>query len=109
MRTSQGTADYLPLTDLFNSMAERYKEQSKGGFTFREMFQAGLAGEASGQAVRLDVADYVGPVKEALVKGKGRGLVAARDISPGELLMAIKAEEIVGEAEVGPRRRQGGC
>jgi hypothetical protein len=45
--------------------------------------------------------DYIGPVKEALVEGKGRGLVAARDISPGELLMAIKAEEIVGEAEVG--------
>jgi hypothetical protein len=101
MRSSQDTADYLPIADLFNVMLERYREQSKGTFALKEMYQAGLAGEAKGEAVRLDVGDYIGPVKEALMEGKGRGLVVTRDVSPGELLMAIKAEDIVGQAEVG--------
>jgi hypothetical protein len=56
MRSSQGTADYLPVTDLFNAMLERYREQSKGAFALKAMFEAGVAGEAMGGAVRLDVA-----------------------------------------------------
>ena len=40
---------------------------------------------------RLDVADYKGPIKVADVPGKGKGLVATRDITQGTLLLVDKA------------------
>ena len=40
---------------------------------------------------RLDVADYKGPIEVADVPGKGKGLVATRDITPGTLLLVEKA------------------
>jgi hypothetical protein len=64
------------------------------------MFRVASAAEIRGEAVRYDVAEYVGPVKQGLVEGKGRGLVVTRDISPGELVMVVKAEDIVGHAQV---------
>ena len=40
---------------------------------------------------RLDVADYKGPIEVADVPGKGKGLVATRDIVAGTLLLVEKA------------------
>lgn len=40
---------------------------------------------------KLECADYVGPVKVVDISGKGRGLVATKDIKMGTLLMVSKA------------------
>ena len=45
-----------------------------------------------GQAA--DVGEFLGPVQVALVPGKGRGLVAARDVGLGELLFVNRAFEV---------------
>uniref|UniRef100_A0A915EFQ6 Uncharacterized protein n=1 Tax=Ditylenchus dipsaci TaxID=166011 RepID=A0A915EFQ6_9BILA len=40
---------------------------------------------------RIDVADYTGPVSIVDVPGKGRGLVASKNIPKGTLLLVSKA------------------
>lgn len=43
------------------------------------------------QRPRLDAAEYIGPVQVKHVKGKGRGLVVAKDVKAGTLLLVSKA------------------
>uniref|UniRef100_A0AC34GJ97 SET domain-containing protein n=1 Tax=Panagrolaimus sp. ES5 TaxID=591445 RepID=A0AC34GJ97_9BILA len=40
---------------------------------------------------QIDVADYSGPIEIANIPGKGRGIVASRDIKEGTLLVVSKA------------------
>ena len=40
---------------------------------------------------RLDIANYKGPIEVADVPGKGKGVVATRDIAKGSLLLVEKA------------------
>jgi hypothetical protein len=100
MKSSQDTTDHKSIKQLLSIVEQRLKEQSQGVYEFERLFRVASAAEIRGEAVRYDVAEYIGPVQQVVVEGKGRGLVASRDIAPGELVMAIKAEDIVGHAEV---------
>jgi hypothetical protein len=91
MRSSHDMADHNFITVLLSTVEQRLKEQSQGVYDFKALFSAAVDAETEGEAFRFNVADYIGPVRQAVVEGKGRGLVATRDISPGELVMAIKA------------------
>eukprot|EP01119_Soliformovum_irregulare_P001033 TRINITY_DN10776_c0_g1_i1.p1 TRINITY_DN10776_c0_g1~~TRINITY_DN10776_c0_g1_i1.p1 ORF type:complete len:705 (+),score=151.91 TRINITY_DN10776_c0_g1_i1:168-2117(+) len=51
---------------------------------------------------RLQVGDYIGPieVKEMPERGGGRGVIATKDINPGDLIMACSAFSIVYSSEL---------
>jgi hypothetical protein len=49
---------------------------------------------------RFDNADYVGPVHLVKIPGRGRGLITTRSVPAGELLMAVKADDMQGIEEV---------
>jgi hypothetical protein len=100
LKSAKNNDERKTYTALLKAAEQRCKEQEQGAYDFPSLFRKGADGELDGVAVKFDVAEYIGPVKEAVVEGKGRALVAARDIAPGELLMVVKAEDIVGHAEV---------
>ena len=65
---------------------KRISESSTGGYDW-----VGILKQAIASARRIDVADYIGPVRvEALPhRGGGRGVVATRDLELGELLVRL--------------------
>ncbi|ODN80354.1 hypothetical protein L202_02614 [Cryptococcus amylolentus CBS 6039] len=66
----------------------RLKEQKFGVYDWMALFRESL----EAPLMEMDVADYMSPACQvAQVPGCGRGVIAARDIVPGELIMAIKA------------------
>ncbi|KAI9339374.1 hypothetical protein BDR26DRAFT_803228, partial [Obelidium mucronatum] len=71
--------------------AARLKEASTGSFDFVKLFHASQKPSA-----RLDVADFIGPVRvfSDLSKGGGRGLQTTRDVKAGEVLLVVKAVAI---------------
>ena len=79
---------------------QRLKEAQYGCYDFLSIFKHGLAVPNP----RHDVADFIGPVKEVGISGMGKGLVATRDISVGELVVANKAVGLVYKADT-PRTR----
>ncbi|PCH40833.1 hypothetical protein WOLCODRAFT_137031 [Wolfiporia cocos MD-104 SS10] len=56
----------------------------------------------SQRELRLDVADYIGPIQVTQLDGRGggRGVVATKDISVGELLLVSKAFVCVSESDL---------
>ncbi|TDL17572.1 hypothetical protein BD410DRAFT_883165 [Rickenella mellea] len=66
-------------------VAQRVQEQTTGAYDFAEMLKV-----SCGPCPQMDVADYIGPVKQ-----RAEGLFATRDISAGELLLCTKAFEFV--------------
>lgn len=70
----------------------REKEAATGEFDFVGMYKAGK----KGGAVRLDVADYQGPMKveEIATRGGGRGIVATRQIKAGEVMLVERAFDV---------------
>ena len=66
---------------------QRINEAKTGAFDREKLYD-----EVYGKRQRrLDVADYKGPIEVANVPGKGKGLVATQDITPGTLLLVEKA------------------
>ena len=67
----------------------REKQATIGEYDFLSMYRAGLMIGA----LRLDIADYQGPIKveEIASRGGGRGMIATRNIRAGELLLLEKA------------------
>lgn len=59
----------------------RLEEKRTGIYDWGRLFSSTSA---------LDIAEYVGPVEVKDMKGKGKGLVATRDIGVGELLLVSK-------------------
>jgi hypothetical protein len=102
VKNAKSNADRKEFTTKAKKAFQLFNEQAEGLYDIDPLYTQGAEAEVHGIAAKLDVADYVGPVRVALVPDKGRGLVATRDIAPGELVMAIKAEDIVGGAEVRP-------
>ncbi|EGU11575.1 Proteophosphoglycan ppg4 [Rhodotorula toruloides ATCC 204091] len=70
----------------------KLRETNEGEYDWRELEKQAKT------SMRLDVGDFVGPVKLVKLEGRGggRGLVATRDIQAGELLIVDKAI-VVGE------------
>ncbi|KAH7716697.1 TPR domain protein [Aphelenchoides avenae] len=64
----------------------RLAEERTGNYDFGMLYKADLAGEMD-----VDVADYVGPIEVVDIPGKGKGIVATRDIKKGTLLLVSKA------------------
>ncbi|ODO08997.1 hypothetical protein I350_02590 [Cryptococcus amylolentus CBS 6273] len=65
----------------------RLKEQKFGVYDWMALFRESL----EAPLMEMDVADHMSPACQvAQVPGCGRGVIAARDIVPGELIMAIK-------------------
>jgi hypothetical protein len=65
----------------------RIQEREKGSYDWIQLFRQG-----SMPSARPDVADYLGPVKVSNLehRGGGRGIIATRDIKPGELLVRVE-------------------
>ena len=77
--------DDLDAMDLYRRTQVRLVEASRGEYDWPYLF------EASRTAQVLDVADYTGSmIAPAEIPGHGRGLVATRDIIPGELLLVAR-------------------
>lgn len=95
---SQARTSYLNLLEQTPSNAEALKalkrvearlaESATGKFDWVDVFRRRSQGERS-----LDVGNYIGPVRPEVLEGRGggRGVVAARDIEAGELLLVEKA------------------
>uniref|UniRef100_A0AC34G248 SET domain-containing protein n=1 Tax=Panagrolaimus sp. ES5 TaxID=591445 RepID=A0AC34G248_9BILA len=64
----------------------RLAEQRHGKFNFKAMYL-----ESKKEKPELDVADYIGPIKVENIPGKGRGIIATKDIKEGTLLAVSKA------------------
>uniref|UniRef100_A0A914Z682 SET domain-containing protein n=1 Tax=Panagrolaimus superbus TaxID=310955 RepID=A0A914Z682_9BILA len=64
----------------------RLAEQKYGKYDFKAMLL-----QSKKQKPQLDVADYVGPIEIANIPGKGRGIVATKNIKEGTLLAVEKA------------------
>uniref|UniRef100_A0A914Q6Q3 SET domain-containing protein n=1 Tax=Panagrolaimus davidi TaxID=227884 RepID=A0A914Q6Q3_9BILA len=61
-------------------------EQKYGKYDFKAMLL-----ESKKERAQLDVADYTGPIKIANIPGKGRGILATKNIQKGALLCVSKA------------------
>ena len=66
---------------------QRLNESKKGAFDIGTLYDEVYVKRNR----RLDVANYRGPIRFADVPGKGKGLVATRDIAKGTLLLVEKA------------------
>lgn len=69
---------------LLERTRRRLVEREKGIYDWPTLFQL------SQSVFKLDIADYHGPIEIASIKGKGRGLIASRDIEKGELLLVSR-------------------
>lgn len=71
-------------------MKARLKETNTGEYDWKSMFRMGSDFSTK---PRLDVGNFVGPIKVVNLKSKGggRGIVATRDIKVGEVLVVEKA------------------
>uniref|UniRef100_A0A914YRG0 SET domain-containing protein n=1 Tax=Panagrolaimus superbus TaxID=310955 RepID=A0A914YRG0_9BILA len=64
----------------------RLAEERNGKFNFKKMFL-----DSKKEKAQLDVADYIGSIKIAEIPGKGRGIIALKDVKAGTLLAVSKA------------------
>uniref|UniRef100_A0A914Q547 SET domain-containing protein n=1 Tax=Panagrolaimus davidi TaxID=227884 RepID=A0A914Q547_9BILA len=64
----------------------RLTEERNGKFDFKSIFV-----ESKKEKAELDVADYKGPIEIANIPGKGRGMIATKDIKEGTLLAVSKS------------------
>ncbi len=88
--------------DLLARATERQKQQEQGQYDMDALREAsaGVGAGASGQpgapAYRhLDCAEYVhGAVTVVDMPGKGRGLVTTQALKAGQLVMAVRAEQV---------------
>ncbi|CED84029.1 FOG: TPR repeat [Phaffia rhodozyma] len=79
----------------------RLNESSEGAFDIRSLYQTSLNGPKDGIQRIKHVADYISP--SAIVgpiKGKGRGLIATKEIQPGEIILAVRSLALVSSHEI---------
>uniref|UniRef100_A0A915CL16 SET domain-containing protein n=1 Tax=Ditylenchus dipsaci TaxID=166011 RepID=A0A915CL16_9BILA len=74
----------------------RFHESEIGQYDLVQLYTL----SAKQKVRRLDVADYTGPVCIIDVQGKGKGLVASRDLPKGTLLLVSKAFSIAYKDEL---------
>jgi hypothetical protein len=75
----------------------RLREERTGTYDWRDVY--GQCRRRGGHLVDVDVAEYVGPVEARRVGlSRGRGLVATRDVDPGELLLVSKPVALASAA-----------
>uniref|UniRef100_A0A915D845 Uncharacterized protein n=3 Tax=Ditylenchus dipsaci TaxID=166011 RepID=A0A915D845_9BILA len=80
----------------FKNTLARLHESETGQYDLVKLYNL----SAKQQVRRLDVADYTGPVCIADVQGKGKGLVASRDVPRGTLLLVSKAFSVAYKDEL---------
>jgi hypothetical protein len=74
-------------------MAEaRIKEVETGSYDWFGLYEASARNSHSNE-----IGDYVGPMEEKEFPGKGKGVVASRDLKAGELIAACKAMGVWGD------------
>lgn len=71
---------------------KRLEEGRTGNYDFSEMRK--LTESVEKGPVKLDYADFVGPVRVQHTKDSGRGLFTTRDVKFGELLLCSKAFQV---------------
>lgn len=76
--------------------SQRLQEQATGSYNFEVMVSDVVAG---GPNVRIDVADFVGPVEIRVSHSGSRGLYVTRDVEVGELLFVNKAISATSRVE----------
>ncbi|RUS34537.1 hypothetical protein BC938DRAFT_479791 [Jimgerdemannia flammicorona] len=82
--------------ELTRRTQQRLEEQEHGRY---DVF--GILKDAQSMRMPyLDNANYVGPVRITEIPGKGRGMVATKEIAEGTLLMCSKAYSIIYEGEL---------
>uniref|UniRef100_A0A914QCX0 SET domain-containing protein n=1 Tax=Panagrolaimus davidi TaxID=227884 RepID=A0A914QCX0_9BILA len=64
----------------------RLSEQKHGKYDSKAMLL-----ESQKEKAEFDIADYMGPIEIAEIPGKGRGIIASKDISKGTLIGVSKA------------------
>lgn len=83
----------------FARTAARLKESKTGDFEWTALFTASQTSDTG----RLDIADYVAPCFEvADRKGKGRGLVATKQVPAGKLLLMARPIASCHESSLSP-------
>uniref|UniRef100_A0A915DCI8 SET domain-containing protein n=1 Tax=Ditylenchus dipsaci TaxID=166011 RepID=A0A915DCI8_9BILA len=75
------------VSSLLNKANDRLQESLTGDYNLNELYKQSVLQKK----LYMDVADYVGPVEIVDIKGKGKGLVATRDVQKGTLLLVSKA------------------
>jgi hypothetical protein len=87
---------------LLDKAAARTREQQNGEYNMRAMYKKAKAGghHSSRQLHRFEHADYIGPIQLVRIPGKGRGVVTTRSVAAGELVLAVKADDMQGPEEV---------
>lgn len=71
--------------------------QRQGKYSFYKLLQQFK--NSKSDKYNLDALEFIGPIEIQIIKGKGRGLVATRDIEQGELLLAEKAFSLSGKRQ----------
>ncbi|KAH7711302.1 TPR domain protein [Aphelenchoides avenae] len=61
-------------------------EARTGNYDFARLYESSRRGQTD-----IDVADYVGPIEVVDIPGKGKGIVATRNLKKGTLLLVSKA------------------
>ena len=86
--------EYYPSDNIIQEIERtmcRCKEVEFGKYDFLEMYNEAQKSNSPD----LDYANYTGPIQIQALPGKGRGIVASQDISPGTLIIAAKAFAVV--------------
>ncbi|ODN80335.1 hypothetical protein L202_02595 [Cryptococcus amylolentus CBS 6039] len=79
----------LELKKVREKVEMRMNEKQSGAYDWLAIFRESLE---AGSLVELDIPDYTSPAcKVDQIPGSGRGVLATRDIIPGELIMVSKA------------------
>lgn len=71
--------------------AERRLASESAGLTDEEVASIYFASSGHSPNPRLDTSEYIGPVQVRDIPGAGRGLVTAREVQPGELLLCCRS------------------
>jgi tetratricopeptide (TPR) repeat protein len=82
--------DSAEYRDWLQRARARQAESATGQFDIRALSRAVVDAMRRGAIAHPDAADYTGPVDVADIPGKGRGIVAARAVKRGTLLVAAK-------------------
>ena len=85
-----------------SSCEARLREAQTGSYDIPSLYSLASSVPIGATHPMPDVADYIGPVAVAPIpsKGGGRGLIATRDIEPGEVLLAVRAVALVSTSDL---------
>lgn len=78
---------------LQEASSERCQEAETGSFNWERLYTECEKGQSPAMS------DYKGPVKVAMIAGKGNGLVATKQINPGDLLLVANPIAVAGNGK----------